>query len=179
MWVVSLMIELIIWFPIYCLHMLLTLTKHVSSYFHPWHFNKRLGWVTRGWVHHHFSCGALLQPCKSAVTDQRVVRQVNASQLEEIRICFDNAFCVCRCIYFTANIVTEHVIFTYFETTKMFLISWARPTNCSLVSVTLPYGWLVAVGFGNCLVLSSIKPLPEPVLIQIYIAIWHEYATAI
>ena len=67
---------------------------------------------------------------------------------------------ICCYIYVAVIFVTEHVIviFTHFETTKISFISWAPFTNCSSVSATLLYGWLVAIGFDNCLVLSSLKP---------------------
>ena len=43
---------------------------------------------------------------------------------------------------------------------------------CPEVNATGPW-WLLNIGSGNGLVLSGIKPLPEPMLTQIYIAIWH------
>ena len=35
----------------------------------------------------------------------------------------------------------------------------------------------VSIGSGNGLVPDGTKPLPEPVLAQIYVAIWHHLAT--
>ena len=42
---------------------------------------------------------------------------------------------------------------------------------------TEPTLWQVNIGFGNGLFPSSNKPLPEPMLIQIYNAIWHHKST--
>ena len=40
------------------------------------------------------------------------------------------------------------------------------------ISVTQPYWWYVNIGSGNNLVPSGNMPLPEPMLIQIYAAIY-------
>ena len=45
--------------------------------------------------------------------------------------------------------------------------------NCPDMNVTGPHWWSVNIGSGNGLVPSGTKPLPEPVLTQIYVAIWH------
>ena len=45
------------------------------------------------------------------------------------------------------------------------------------VIVTGPYWWKVKTDSGNALVPSGNKPLPEPMLTQIYVAIWHHQAT--
>ena len=39
-----------------------------------------------------------------------------------------------------------------------------------------PHWWLVNIGSGNGLVPSGNKPLPEPKLTHIYVAIWHHWA---
>ena len=45
--------------------------------------------------------------------------------------------------------------------------------NCPQVNATRPHRWLVNIGSDNGLVLSGNKPLPEPMLTQIYGTIWH------
>ena len=40
--------------------------------------------------------------------------------------------------------------------------------------VTGSYWWQVNIGSGNGLVPSGNKPLPEPMLTQIYVAIWRQ-----
>ena len=50
---------------------------------------------------------------------------------------------------------------------------------CHQVNATGPYRWFVNIGCGNGLVPSGIKPLPRPVLTQIYVAIWCHQATRI
>ena len=45
--------------------------------------------------------------------------------------------------------------------------------NCPDMKVTGLHWWSVNIGSGNGLVPSGTKPLPEPVLTQISIAIWH------
>ena len=47
------------------------------------------------------------------------------------------------------------------------------PWNCSQKTPTEPLWWLVNIGSGNGLVPSGNKPLPEPMLTQIYVARWH------
>ena len=49
--------------------------------------------------------------------------------------------------------------------------------NCFQVNATEPTWWQVNIGLGNGLFPSSNKPLPEPMLIQIYNAIWHHKST--
>ena len=46
------------------------------------------------------------------------------------------------------------------------------PLFNSLLIVPEPY-WYVNNGLGNSLVPSGNKPLPEPMLTQIYVAMWH------
>ena len=43
--------------------------------------------------------------------------------------------------------------------------------NCAQMNITGPYLKLVNIGSGNVLVPSGNKPLPEPMLTQIYVAI--------
>ena len=45
--------------------------------------------------------------------------------------------------------------------------------NCLHMSVIGPYLWQVNIGSGNGLVPSGNKPLPEPMLTQISVDIWH------
>ena len=45
--------------------------------------------------------------------------------------------------------------------------------NCSDMNVTGLHWWSVNIGSGNGLVPLGNKPLPEPMLTQIYVAIWH------
>ena len=45
--------------------------------------------------------------------------------------------------------------------------------NCPQMNVTGPYWWQVIIGSGNGLVPTGNKPLPEPMLTQIFVAIWH------
>ena len=45
------------------------------------------------------------------------------------------------------------------------------PWNYPQMNVTGPFWWLVNIGSGNGLVLSGNKPLPEPMLTQIYVTI--------
>ena len=60
---------------------------------------------------------------------------------------------------------------------------WLMPEvslwNCSQMNVTGPHSWLVNIGSGNDLLPSGNKPLPEPVLTEIYIAIWHHWVSYI
>ena len=44
--------------------------------------------------------------------------------------------------------------------------------NCPQMNVNGPYWWWVNIGSGHGLVPSGNKPLPEPMLTQIYVAIW-------
>ena len=43
---------------------------------------------------------------------------------------------------------------------------------CSQMNATEPHWWKINIGSGNGLVPSGNKPLPEPMLTQIYVAIW-------
>ena len=45
--------------------------------------------------------------------------------------------------------------------------------NCPNMNVTGLHWWSVNIGSGNGLVLSGNKPLPEPMLTQICVTIWH------
>ena len=49
--------------------------------------------------------------------------------------------------------------------------------NCPQVNATRRHGWLINIASGNGLVPSGTKPLPEPVLTQIYVNIWCHQAT--
>ena len=49
--------------------------------------------------------------------------------------------------------------------------------NCYQVNATTLHWSLVNIGAGNGLVPSGNNPLPEPMLTQIYVAIWHQQAT--
>ena len=44
------------------------------------------------------------------------------------------------------------------------------------MNVIAPYWLYVIIGSGNGLVSSGNKPLPEPKLTQIYVAIWRHWA---
>ena len=50
--------------------------------------------------------------------------------------------------------------------------------NCPQVNATRPHWQLLNIGSGNGLVPSGNKPLPEPMLIQIYVTIWHHITRA-
>ena len=45
--------------------------------------------------------------------------------------------------------------------------------NCPQMNAPRPYWWWVNIGSDNGLVPSGNKPLPEPILTQIYISKWH------
>ena len=63
----------------------------------------------------------------------------------------------------------RHVIF------KQILSDWWLRHllwNCTNVNVTGLHWWSINIGSGNGLVPSGNKPLPEPMLTQIYVAIW-------
>ena len=47
-----------------------------------------------------------------------------------------------------------------------------RDKNCFLVIVAKPREWEVNIGSGNGLVPPGNSPLPEPMLAQLYVAIW-------
>ena len=49
--------------------------------------------------------------------------------------------------------------------------------NCPNMNVIGLDWWSVNIGSGNGLVPSGNKPLPEPMLTQTSVAIWHHYAT--
>ena len=49
--------------------------------------------------------------------------------------------------------------------------------NCHQMIVTGSYWWYVNIGLGNGLVPSANKPLPEPMLTEIYVAIWRHQAS--
>ena len=49
--------------------------------------------------------------------------------------------------------------------------------NCPHVNAKRPHLWLVNNVSGNGLMLSGIKPLPEPMLTHVYLAIWHHQTT--
>ena len=49
--------------------------------------------------------------------------------------------------------------------------------NCPQVIFRGPQWWWISIGLGNGLAPSGNKPLPEPMLTQIYVAIWHHLAT--
>ena len=55
-----------------------------------------------------------------------------------------------------------------------FSYCWLRHLfwNCPNMNVTRLHWWSVNIGSGNCLVPSGNKPLPEPKLTQISVAIW-------
>ena len=57
------------------------------------------------------------------------------------------------------------------------LVDVAVILNCSQVNATEACWWDVDIGSGNGLVPSGNKPLPEPILTQISVAIWHLQAT--
>ena len=45
--------------------------------------------------------------------------------------------------------------------------------QCPTIKASESHWWLVNIGSGNGLVPSGNKPLPEPMLTPIYVAIWH------
>ena len=49
--------------------------------------------------------------------------------------------------------------------------------NCTNMNVTGLHWWSVNIGSGNGLVKSGNKPLPEPILTQIFATIWRHLAT--
>ena len=49
--------------------------------------------------------------------------------------------------------------------------------NSSQENATEPLWWKVNIGSGNGLVPSGNKSLPDPMLTQIYVIIWHHQAT--
>ena len=49
--------------------------------------------------------------------------------------------------------------------------------NCPRVNATRPGWWLINIGSGDRLVSSSNKPLPKPMLTQIYVTIWIHWQT--
>ena len=51
---------------------------------------------------------------------------------------------------------------------------WAFPVN---LNAKRPYRWLVNTSWGNGLLPSDNKPLPKPMLTQIYFVIWRHSAT--
>ena len=57
------------------------------------------------------------------------------------------------------------------------LRSWILLVHYSLVNTTEHLGWRVNIGSGNGLVPSGNKPLPEAMLTQIYVAIFHNSVT--
>ena len=60
-----------------------------------------------------------------------------------------------------------------------FSYRWLRHLlwNCPHMNVNGLHWWLVNISSGNGLVPSSNKPLPEPMLTQIFVAIWCHWAT--
>ena len=56
-------------------------------------------------------------------------------------------------------------------------LSLSFPGKCLLVNASRPHWWSANSGSGNGLVLSSNKPLPEPILTQISITLWLRSAT--
>ena len=57
---------------------------------------------------------------------------------------------------------------------KLILVidGWSWGISCENVFVTGPHWWSVNIGSGNGLVPSGSKPLPVPMLTQIYVTIW-------
>ena len=51
--------------------------------------------------------------------------------------------------------------------------------NCHQMNVTGSYWWQVNIGSGNGLVPDGTKPLPEPMLTQIYVAKWYHKAFSV
>ena len=77
-----------------------------------------------------------------------------------------------------AAVMFEWLILKLISRTYMY---WAFQMACEItltqVNATIP-GWLlVDIGSDNGLMSSGNKPLPEPMLIQIRVAIWHREAT--
>ena len=67
-----------------------------------------------------------------------------------------------------ANIIWYYNFQTHIKERYLEYSLW----NCLQVNATRPYWWLVNISSGNGLVSPGNKPLPEPMLIQIYVAIW-------
>ena len=49
--------------------------------------------------------------------------------------------------------------------------------NCSQMNITEPHWWWINIGSDNGLVPSGNKPIHEPMLTQVFIALWYHQAT--
>ena len=78
-----------------------------------------------------------------------------------------------------SNVVLTHwslgdfneILDEYFSSQLQWLMAELPLWNCPQKNVTRPYQ--VNIGSGNGLVPSGNKPLPEPMLTKVYVAIWH------
>ena len=69
-------------------------------------------------------------------------------------------------------IILLTVVFTYIYV----YISLALPAKLLSANATKPHWWYVNTGSGNCVMSSSNKPLPEPILTKFYDDIRHHQA---
>ena len=68
--------------------------------------------------------------------------------------------------------VTATATATDFRTYTEYLLGHSV-WNCSPLNATEPHWWYVMTGSGNGLMPSGSKPLPEPLLTKIYVALCH------
>ena len=78
---------------------------------------------------------------------------------------------------FTHWLLGEPYIKLFLKLISVIDILWISSKNCPQVNSTKPHWWLVNTGSGKGLVPSGTKPLPEPVLTQLHVSIWHRQAT--
>ena len=63
----------------------------------------------------------------------------------------------------------------YYSNSYQGYMSWTFPMKFLCGGCWIIRWWLVEFGAGNGLLPSGNKPLPEPILAQIYVTIWHHY----
>ena len=66
--------------------------------------------------------------------------------------------------------------YSVFSNSFYIIVAWALMWTCSQVNITEPHKWKVNIGSGIGFVPSGNKPLPEPMLTQIYVTISNKQA---
>ena len=119
-----------------------------SQSYHPDHQSHPNLWKLLSWIHRLFYVDLML---------------VSDGQL--------SLHCLFRCYRYSTHWDLEEILEKYFQAKFSDRCLWHLLWNCPQMDVNKPYWWRTNIGSSNDLALSGKKPLPEPMLTQIFDAI--------